>query len=85
MEIPACGGVLVAERTSEHLELFEEGCEAMFFGSMSELTEVIARLAESETLRNTIAAAGRARVLRSGYDHISEAKRHLARIRSVMT
>jgi hypothetical protein len=85
MEIPACGGVLVAERTREHLELFEEGCEAVFFGSTSELTEAVARLAESETLRKTIATAGRERVVRSGYDHVSEAKRHVARIRSVMT
>jgi hypothetical protein len=40
-EVPAAGGLVVAERTEDHLELFEEGREALFFSSEDELLELI--------------------------------------------
>src|SRR5205823_9111217 len=36
-EIPACGGFMLHERTSEILELYEEGREVACFGSAEEL------------------------------------------------
>lgn len=72
VEIPACGGFMLGERTKRHLEFFEEGKEAEFFGSPEELLEKITHYLEHETERNTIAAAGRRRCMTSGYGIRSE-------------
>lgn len=67
MEITGAGGFLLAERTTRHTELFEEGVEADFFSSDEELLEKIRMyLNTPETIRR-IGIAGRQRCLRSGY------------------
>jgi spore maturation protein CgeB len=69
-EIPACGSLLLADRTEEHLGFFEEGREAEFFGSTEELVDKARFYAGHESERARIAAAGRARCISAGYAYV---------------
>jgi len=69
-EIPACGAMLLADRTDEHRGFFEEGREAEFFGSEAELIDKARFYATNEAARARIAAAGRARCQSGGYAYI---------------
>jgi hypothetical protein len=79
-EIAACGAFMLAERTSEHLELFEEGKEAEFFGNNEELLEKVKYYLAHESERRQIAQAGRERCLRSGYSNHERLKEILSSI-----
>lgn len=63
LEIPALGSVLCAERTTEHLQLYEEGVEAVFWSSAEECATLCLKLLSDESLRKSIAMAGRRRAL----------------------
>lgn len=66
-EIPAIGGVLLAPRTRDHLEMYEEGVEAMFYEGAMDCAAKCKELLANEDLRANIRKNGRARVIRSGY------------------
>jgi spore maturation protein CgeB len=63
IEIPACGGFMLAERNVEHLALFREGVEAEFYDDRREMLSKIDECLRDESRRQAIAAAGRVRCL----------------------
>jgi spore maturation protein CgeB len=80
VELPAAGAFMLAERTDEHLQLFEEGREAEFFGSDDELVDKVRYYGERPDERARIAEAGRRRGLRDGYDNRSVMTEMLSRL-----
>ena len=75
VEIPACGGFMLAERTTDHLELFEEDKEAVYFSSKEELLEKIRYYLEHETARAQVAMNAMARCLKSEYSYKHQLKK----------
>ncbi|OGW24283.1 MAG: hypothetical protein A2X55_04980 [Nitrospirae bacterium GWB2_47_37] len=82
IEVPACGGFMLAERTNEHQKLFEEGKEAEYFDidNPKELLEKVKYYLQDEHKRKRIAEAGRQRCISSGYSHHDRLNFMLAKI-----
>jgi hypothetical protein len=66
LEIPALGGLLCAERTTEHLDMYVENKEALFWSSARECAAVCRSILKDEDRRQQIAAAGHARGIANG-------------------
>ena len=69
-EIPACGSMLLADRTDEHREFFEEGKEADFFATPDEFVDKVAFYSAHEPVRERIAKAGRQRCVVGKYAYV---------------
>ena len=73
-EIPACGRVMLAERTDDLTQMFKEDKEACFFSSNEELVQKALWLLENPKERERIAQAGMRRVWTDGHDVVSRAR-----------
>ncbi|HXG60968.1 MAG TPA: glycosyltransferase [Planctomycetota bacterium] len=82
-EIPGAGAMLLAERTRDHLEIFEENHEAVFFSSKEEMLAKLSHYVKNESARRRIAEAGRTRVLKSFLwrDVLASVIRHIEQLR----
>ena len=80
VEIPACGGFMLAERTAEHLALFEEDVEAVYFSDDDELLDKVRWYLAHEPERARIAEAGRRRCWAGGYTYERRLEGILARV-----
>lgn len=69
VEIPACGGFMMAERTAEHEAMFVGNKEAAFFSSNEELLEKCRYYLEHEDERRSVAKAGYERCITSDYSN----------------
>lgn len=69
VEIPACGGFMMAERTDEHRAMFAEDKEAVYFSSNEELLDKCRYYLSHEEERRQIAEAGLTRCLTSDYSN----------------
>jgi hypothetical protein len=80
-EVPACGGIMLAEDSVEHREFFENGREAFYFCTPSEMVESARNLlalpkSEADAFRD----AARRRSIVSGYTYRDRALQTLAAI-----
>lgn len=78
-EIPACGVLLLSERTDDLRSLLAEGEEAVFFSGPSELVEKALWLRDNLSTRQRIAAAGHRRVL-AGQHSVDDRMREMLEI-----
>lgn len=84
VEIPACGGFMLAERTEEHRALFEEGREAEYFETFDELLDKARYYVCHDAERSKIAMAGHARCTISGYSAHDRMSFMLTRVKGLI-
>jgi spore maturation protein CgeB len=77
LEIPALGGLFCAERTEEHLALYEEDKEAVFWSSAEECAAKCRALLADEAWRRSVAENGRVRYLKNGWTNEKVAQKLL--------
>lgn len=73
-EIPACGRLLLCERTAAMMEMFVDGEEAVFFSDRDELVKKVLWLLSHPEEIEAIADSGMKRVWADGHDVSSRAR-----------
>jgi spore maturation protein CgeB len=74
-EVPAVGGIMLAEATSDHVRYFEEGKEVFLFRDHDNLIEMARKvLAFSPEQAGKVRERARARCLTSGYSYGERSK-----------
>lgn len=81
-EIPACGSMLLSDRTQECQEFFAEGREAEYFDSPEELVDKVKFYTTHEKARAQIAAAGRQRCVDGRYSYLERMRDAMAWVKS---
>jgi spore maturation protein CgeB len=66
LEVPYAGGLLCAERTSEHSKMYQEGVEAVFWSDVTECADRCKELLANDELRERIRLAGMRKVRELG-------------------
>ena len=67
IEIPLVGGLLCAERTSEHLQMYIERSEAFFWKDCVECAQICHEILENSSLRKEVARRGQIRASHSPF------------------
>lgn len=68
IEIPACKGFMISERSDEHLNLFKENVEAVYFETKEELLKKVIYYLANKRSRQNIAKRGFIRCKKDGYN-----------------
>jgi hypothetical protein len=84
-EIPACGGLLIAERNERIQTLFRDGEEALLFSNDRELVELARTLVNDPVRVENIKRCGRERVLSGGHSVVDRCAAALKVLRQVKT
>jgi len=80
IEIPACSGFMLAERTENHLALFKEGEEAEYFSNKNEVLSKVNFYLKNDFARKQIAVAGFNRCKTSDYSYENQLKGVLSKL-----
>lgn len=83
VEIPYAGGLLCAERTVEHLQLYQEGTEAVFWADIEECAAACRALLDNPAKHDSICMAGSAKVRKSALGNEDICKIILNQVRLV--
>lgn len=83
LEIPACGTLMLAERTVDHQILFAEDVEAVFFSSIDEAVDKAKYYISHDRERQKIATKGYERCITSGYSNHERMKQMLELVEKV--
>jgi len=82
-EVPASGGFMLHERTSEAVHYFEDGKECAFFDDADDLVAKIRYYLAHDDERRAIAEAGHRRVLSSSYSYDDRVETVVAKCREL--